>query len=202
MKRIDLLQQEELKNMKSEMKRSDLALQKTKDLLMKANAMRIDRFMSKKDLLEEYENLSRPQKTFSKKTPRRRPGYDINAKNEDFKATQDPQKLSLISALQEKDVVILELEKQVAQLRATIENSNLLSNANRALSPFQMEIDAHTARKNGNEDTNQGVVLNSHTSTMLADTNAEIEPNLKRTDTITEAVNVFVNPPSTDKRSK
>ena len=67
MKRIDLLQQEELKNMKSEMKRSELALQKTKDLLMKANAMRIDRFMSKKDLLEEYENLSRPQKTISKK---------------------------------------------------------------------------------------------------------------------------------------
>ena len=59
-------QQEELKSMKSEMKRSDLALQKTKDLLMKANSMRIDRFMSKKDLLEEYESLTRPQKTFSK----------------------------------------------------------------------------------------------------------------------------------------
>ena len=106
----------------------------------------------------------------------------------------------MISALQEKDVVILELEKQVAQLRATIANSNLLSNANRALSPFQMEIDTHNARKNGNEYTDQGVVLNSHTST--AHTNAEIEPNLKRTDTITEAVNVFVNPPSTDKKKQ
>ena len=52
--------------MKSKMKRSDLALQKTKDLLMKANSMRIDRFMSKKDLLEEYESLTRPQKTFPK----------------------------------------------------------------------------------------------------------------------------------------
>ena len=147
MQRIDLLQQEELKSMKSEMKRSDLALQKTKDLLMKANSMRIDRFMSKKDLLEEYESLTRPQKTFSKKSPRRRPAYDINAKNEDFKATQDPQKLVLISALQEKDIVILELEKQVAQLRATIENSNLLSTANRALSPFQMESNTHTAEQ-------------------------------------------------------
>ena len=37
---------------------------------------------------------------------------------------------------------------------------------------------------------------------MLADSNAEIEPNLKRTDTITEAVNVFVNPPSTDKKKQ
>ena len=96
----------------------------------------------------------------------------------------------------------MELEKQVAQLRATIENSNLLSTANRALSPFQMESNTRTARINGNEDTNQGVVLNSHTSTMLADSNAEIEPNLKRTDTITEAVNVFVNPPSTDKKKQ
>ena len=108
----------------------------------------------------------------------------------------------MISALQEKDIAILELEKQVAQLRATIENSNLLSTANRALSPFQMESNTHTVRTNGNEDTNQGVVLNPNTSTMLADTNAEIEPNLKRTDTITEAVNVFVNPPSTDKRKQ
>ena len=48
------------RNSKAHISNLETMVQKTKDSLMKAN-MRIDRFLSKRELIQEYENLSHPK---------------------------------------------------------------------------------------------------------------------------------------------
>ena len=125
MKQQDLMQKAEVDNLKGHIKDLERILQKTKDSLMKANSMRIDRFLSKRELIQEYENLLGRSRSKSPSrrsgSPRRRNMQNKNNMHErevSFEGGEDLEKLSLIATLNEKDITIIELQKEVAHLRS------------------------------------------------------------------------------------
>ena len=216
MKQQDLMQKAEVDNLKGHIKDLERILQKTKDSLMKANSMRIDRFLSKRELIQEYENLLGRSRSKSPSrrsgSPRRRNMQNKNNMHErevSFEGGEDLEKLSLIATLNEKDITIIELQKEVVHLRSTLESSNLISNATRALtpSPTQEDIDNIYMHTENAPLTFDKISDSSINSAVLANNIIETQPNNngneeRSTDKLNEAVNVLGNPPSTDKKKK